>query len=710
MHLRGVRVVQRVHFWLMSIRDGFVVLLPLTFLRVLALLAKSFPLPGYQRLMVRIFGSTWQASLNHAMAAFLGIFGVALAAMVAVQLAERLPSSHRGGHPPPLMIAVSAIVNFVLVSAVLTQGAVNFGFGSMLMGIIIGLASAELLRRAAHWPGLNFIRLPYDTEAPLYNALRLSPAMISVGLMMFGAAHLFALLPSLPAHPLAPLAVWAQARGIGVWILSIAAALINQIFWFIGIHGGLAMDAYASPDLFGPVGAPYGDALAWRPMFDGFILLGGSGATLGLLIAIAIAARDSAQRQIAKLALIPSLFNINDILLYGLPLVLNPTFLLPFIGVPVLLTLLVVGAAQAGVVHMQGTTFAWTTPALLSGWMLTGSWRGVALQLVEVGIATACYLPFVRRAEFLNQQRRSQIFDTATRAILRSGIPAQATSALHDQVRLIARGLLDDLRVALAHDALWLAYQPKHDREGRPVGAEALLRWTHPRYGPVSPSVAVRLAEEGNDMARLGAWILDRSCAAKARWNAAGYRKLTMAVNVSPIQLTDPSLVQHIERCLRKYGLSPDELELEITETVALPDDPVVEQVLNELERTGVRLAIDDFGMGSSSLLYLRRFNVHAIKIDGSLTRDLLNNPTNADIIRTIVTLGRARDVEIIAEFVETIEQRRALEAMGCDIFQGYFHSPPIDELRCIEYFASCTDVQLSGERDWTLPESISVS
>ncbi len=687
---RGTDLVRRVHVWLVSIRDGFIALLPLTFLRVLAVLAESFPLPAYQHLMARVFGGGWQSSLDQAIVAFMGIYGVGLAAMVAVQLSERLPpSAHGHGREPPLMIAVSAIVNFVLVSAVVDRGTVNFGFGSMLMGIVVGLASAELLRRVAHWRMLGFVRLPYDTEATLYHALRLSPAMILVGLSMFAAAHLWTLLPAFPLHLLAPLVVWAQAHGIGVWVLSVVAALFNQVAWFIGIHGGLAMDAYASVDLFGRVGAPYASTLAWRPMFDGFILLGGSGATLGLLVAIAIATRDGAQREIARLALIPSLFNINDILLYGLPLVLNPVYLLPFVGVPVLLTLLVVGAAQLGVIHMQGTTFAWTTPALLSGWMLTGSWRGVALQLVEVGIGTLCYLPFVRRAELEVRDGRSRLFDSATRTILKNGIPARSASLWQDQVRLIARGLLDDLRFALAQGGLSLAYQPQHDRHGRAVGAEALLRWNHPRYGAVSPAVAVKLAEEGQDMTRLGAWVLETACAAKARWNAAGLRGLTMAVNVSPVQLTDPVLVRHVDHCLRKYGLSPEEVELEITESVALPDGQVVDQVLGELERTGVRLAIDDFGMGASSLLYLKRFNVHAIKIDGSLTRDLLDNATNADIIRTIVTLGQARHVHVVAEFVETAEQCRALAAMGCDTFQGYLYSPPIDEAACIAYLAS---------------------
>ncbi|MBU6440128.1 MAG: PTS sugar transporter subunit IIC/EAL domain-containing protein [Betaproteobacteria bacterium] len=683
-------VLQRAHAWLMAARDGFVALLPLTFLRVLAVLASSFPLAAYQQAMSRAFGAGWHQHLDHANLAFLGIFGIALCAVTAVQLAYRLPvPAGLGGRQPPLMVAVCAVVNFVVVSAVVNDGAVNFGFGSMLMGLAVGVATAELLHLAERWRLMDLVRLPYDTDASLYHALRLGPPMVLIGLLMFAAAQAWMHLPGLGAHPLGPLAAWAQAREAGVWVLSVAAALINQLLWFVGLHGSMAMDAYASRDLFAPDGAAYAAAMAWRPMFNGFVMLGGSGATLGLLLAIAIGSRDRAQRGIAKLALLPSLFNINDILLYGLPLVLNPVYLLPFLGVPVLLSLLAVGAVQGGWVHMQDPGFVWTTPALLSGWLLTGSWRGVALQVLEIALGTACYLPFVRRADARLRQARARAFESAKREILGGELPA---SAWHGQSRMIARGLLDDLRAALAGDQLWLAFQPMHDRAGWAIGAEALLRWDHPRHGSVPPALIVRLAEQSGDMLRLGRWVLERACAAKARWNEAGHRGLSMAVNLSPLQLTDPLLARHLQRCLDRYGLDPAEIELEITETLALPDGQAVDGVLGELEATGVRLAIDDFGMGSSSLLYLRRFEVHAIKIDGSLTRDLLDNPTNADIIRTIVMLGRARDVQVVAEFVETVQQRRALEAMGCDVFQGWYHSAPLDEARCIDYFSASAE------------------
>ena len=137
------------------------------------------------------------------------------------------------------------------------------------------------------------------------------------------------------------------------------------------------------------------------------------------------------------------------------------------------------------------------------------------------------------------------------------------------------------------------------------------------------------------------------------------------------------------------HGLNPDEIELEITESLHIPDTFVVDAALRDLSELGIRLAMDDFGVGYSSLLHLRRFRVHAIKIDGSLTRDVLSNTASADIIRTIAELGRAQDIDVIAEYVETQAQRDLLGEFGCDCFQGDFHSPALDEAECPDYFRS---------------------
>jgi EAL domain-containing protein (putative c-di-GMP-specific phosphodiesterase class I) len=218
------------------------------------------------------------------------------------------------------------------------------------------------------------------------------------------------------------------------------------------------------------------------------------------------------------------------------------------------------------------------------------------------------------------------------------------------------------------------------------VGVEALLRWTHPAHGLVRTDVVIALAEQGGLIARLGEWVLDEAGARKAEWNTRGLLPLTMSVNVSPLQLGEPGLAPAVAGVLQRHSLGPAELELEITESCAIPVGEVADANLAGLDALGVRLAMDDFGMGHASLLHLKRFRVAAIKVDGSLSRDVLAHPVSADIIRAIATLGHTGGARVIAEFVETREQRDRLATLGCDVFQGYLYSRALPAGECLAY------------------------
>ena len=677
----------RMQLWLLAIRDGFITLLPLTFFGVAAVLAKHLPLPAYQSTMVSLFGDDWFFYLDNIISATHGVFGVALAVVVSSKLAYRLNLlSDNGARLPLVMVSVSTLINFMLCMVdVRSPSMANWGLTSIFPSIAIGIASAEILRVLANIRLLNVLRMPYQTDPTVFISIRISIPMIVTGLIFLVLARLRTEFPPLTAEVFDPLIDWAQASGEGAWWLNTLATFINQTLWYLGIHGGNMLDAYAK-GFFPASGMPYSSDLGWRPLIDSFVFLGGSGATLSLLLAIGFVVKEGSQRRIAQLSAPMAIFNINESVLYGLPVVLNPLYLLPFIGVPIVLILLSVGAVEFGFFQLQAVAIPWTTPVFVSGWLLTGSWQGALFQLVELIIGTALYLPFVKRAEKQRLQQQTDALKQAANVILNNSRQSPVLSR-QDQVGIIGRGLLDDLRRDLRKDALALAYQPKHDRGGKIIGVEALMRWSNPHQGTITPAVGVTLAEESGDIHHLGMWVLDQACACKARWNAMGYTDLTVAVNVSPLQLTNAHLPKRLEENLQRYHLRPEEIELEITESQMIQDIPSVNKTLQLLCDMGVHLAMDDFGMGYSSLLHLRRFQVKAIKIDGSLTRDVLTSTANADIIRSIVALGQARNVDIVAEYVETLDQREALMEMGCNIFQGYYHSKPLYEDKCPEYF-----------------------
>lgn len=236
------------------------------------------------------------------------------------------------------------------------------------------------------------------------------------------------------------------------------------------------------------------------------------------------------------------------------------------------------------------------------------------------------------------------------------------------------------LRHALERDELTLHYQPQLDIEtGRIVGVEALIRWRHPDRGLVSPAEFIPLAEESGLIVSIGAWVLRTACIQARAWqDRVGLRALTVAVNISARQFRDPDLPRTIETILGETGLEPRDLELEITESVAMQDVELTITTLNELKQIGVKLSIDDFGTGYSSLSYLKRFPIDRLKVDQSFVRNLTTGANDAAIAAAVITLGRSLNLKVIAEGVETEGQLEVLRRYGCHEMQGYLFSRPV--------------------------------
>lgn len=232
-----------------------------------------------------------------------------------------------------------------------------------------------------------------------------------------------------------------------------------------------------------------------------------------------------------------------------------------------------------------------------------------------------------------------------------------------------------DLRHALAAGELEVFYQPTIDLEsGEISGLEALLRWNHPRRGLIMPGEFISVAEETGVIAEIGEWVLNTACAAATGWPAA----VRIAVNLSPVQFRDGRLIDVVKDALAKSGLPAQRLELEITETVILQENQVNRATLQELRALGAGIALDDFGIGYSSLSYLRAFPFSKIKIDQSFVMDLSDKSDNVAIIRAINDLGRSLGVPTIAEGVETRAQLRLVREAGCKEAQGYLFSRPV--------------------------------
>jgi EAL domain-containing protein (putative c-di-GMP-specific phosphodiesterase class I) len=248
------------------------------------------------------------------------------------------------------------------------------------------------------------------------------------------------------------------------------------------------------------------------------------------------------------------------------------------------------------------------------------------------------------------------------------------------QADVTARAVLEaDLRQGLKDNQFVLFYQPQRDEARGLIGAEALVRWQHPRRGMVSPGDFIALAEETGLILPLGQWVLEAACAQLAAWALQPETaSLTIAVNVSVRQFRHADFVDQVLAVLAGSGASPHKLKLELTESLQVDNVEATIAKMSALKAHGVSFSLDDFGTGYSSLSYLKRLPLDQLKIDQSFVKDVLTDPNDAVIVRTIIALGQSLGLAVIAEGVETDAQREFLAASGCHFYQGYLFSQPL--------------------------------
>lgn len=262
--------------------------------------------------------------------------------------------------------------------------------------------------------------------------------------------------------------------------------------------------------------------------------------------------------------------------------------------------------------------------------------------------------------------------------------PSMNVSA-HQQLEL-----LSDLRRAIDRKELVLHYQPKFaGPDCSLVGLEALVRWCHPEHGLLQPSEFIPVAERSGLILALGDWVLNEACRQTREWKNDGYQVPSVAINLSPLQFSSAALIDTVRMALESNNLGPGLLTLEITETTAMRDADATLRVLDELTAMGVQIAIDDFGTGYSSLLYLKRLPATELKIDRAFITDLESSSEDAAIVASIVALGRALNLRVVAEGVETQGQREHLKQLGCDVYQGYLLSRPLEPNQLTHLFAN---------------------
>ena len=703
---------------LMAIRRGLLFCMPLMLLGSFSIMLLNLPLTTYHTLVFDLAGEKWFVFWRAISNGTLGVLSMLLVMSTSYFLAENHRLS-RDGMVHPAMIGVVSFACLMVITQPIMTGAgpaiplLWAGSSGLFIAMLTALLATEIQMRLVSVKAIN-IRLFSDEPDPVISqALSfMLPATLTL-LLFAGGKLVFNMLGIQELHVYAYRLfenLFADHRN--TFGTAVLFNVLVHFFWFFGIHGDNMM-APVEKALYTPAaqanvaafasGAPVTEIFT-KPFFDSFVLIGGSGATLCLILAVFIGSKRGNILRMARLSSLPGLFNINEIVLFGLPIVLNPIYLVPFMLTPLVMMTSAYLAISSGLVPPTITQIHWTTPPFLSGYLATGSWKGIALQGFNLFIGVVVYLPFVMLAERQKSRDITHAFRDLSKEVEQAeATPSKQLLVRQDSVGNLSRVLAHDLREAIPRGEMYLEYQPQVDQRGRVVGVEALLRWPHKAYGRIPPPVIIAVAEEIGMIHVIGDWIFRTACRQLATWKKTGMRGIRMGINMSAVQLHKPNLVAMVVKVLKEYNLSPDEIEIEITESVALNVDARTLETLRALHDHGLRIAIDDFGMGHSSLLYIKHFPVDTIKIDQSLSRDVIKDRNCQEIISTIMNLCSSLSMEAIVEYVETNDQREKLSELGCRQYQGYLYSTALPAAEAAVYIRK-RNRPSDDEQEWGEP------
>ena len=670
----------------LALRRGLSLMVPWLVAGSLCLFVLNLPIPAYQNWMISLFGEGWKSFLLHAYNGTFSVLAIGMVFSISYCLAEVYAKNNRFYS---IISSLTALGSYFASLVFETDSLPTQFLGALGMpGAIFIAVSSTLLLNALY--KIRFLRLKVYSdvvdEAVAQAMAMLLPALIT--LFVFAILHKLLQLwdGGNLQEALANLlrSLW-PTDSVPNLFSAVFFVFLGHLFWFFGLHGlnlleGVATTVFEPNLAVNQAAVAAGQAppeVLTKVFFDAFVFLGGAGATLSLIIAIFWAGRRNHARKLAGASILPGLINVNEIMLFGLPVAFNIYMFIPFLLTPVALTLTSYAAMVLGLVPLTVDSMDWTTPIFLSGYMATRSVAGALLQLVNLALGVLIYRPFVKLYETASIGQGKKTMRMLVDEVLSRASHQKYLLDRRDSLGNLARSLAMDLEDDYKTAGFYMEYQPQFNEEACMVSMEALLRWKHPVYDNIPPPVPVALAHEADVEGRLAKWVFDEVCAQILTWQAKGYPLVPVSLNMSPRQIT-PGLLDYMRQALQKVTIPHGLLVMEFTEDMAFGISEATRWLLAEFRSLGIGLAMDDFGMGHSSLLILKEFDVDVIKLDGTLVRDLLTNAVCREIIASVVQLCQNLNVKVVAEYVETEAQRDALLTIGCHIFQGYLFSPSL--------------------------------
>ena len=672
-----------------SVRDGLVNIIPVLIVGAFALIFNYFPVKGYQTFITTFAGGFLSQLFKMVNDATFGTLSVYMT--ISISRSYMVIKSDREISTFGAMTA--SLISFFILAGAYTEG---FGLGnmgpkSMFLALITGLGAT-----AAYYALCRFLRgkqrTLFSTGANrVFNRMlsTMFPVIIvvcAVAIINMAVIRIFDVesFRALLIH----FSTWLFSFGKVGFLKGFFFVLLSSLLWMCGIHGSDVledvMSKYFTPGITENMAAVAAGeeptVILTKQFFDCFVLMGGCGTTICLFIALVIFSRNRARRGLAYTAAFPLIFNINELLVFGIPIVFNPIMLIPFLSVPLLCYTTSYIALSTGIVPLITSEVEWTTPIILGGYSATGSMAGALLQIFNVVLGVLIYMPFVRLLDKRAQAEAERNFSAFLNSF-RENEAAFTSERLADmpgEKGEFAKGLSADILHSIKSGDFALAYQPQYGYDGQCVGVEALLRLSHPVHGMIYPPLVIKLAEDGGFLFSLEAAVLRRVLADREKVLARFGENVKLSINVTGKSVVTEKFLSLLEQINDADPFAGKNICIEVTEQTALTLDDHTRGAFGKIRDMGVIIAIDDFLMGQTSLNYLKENMFDIIKLDGSLVRGLSTNANCREIIQSIISLSGALNLTVIAEFVETEWDKETLHELGCDCYQGYLYSPAV--------------------------------
>lgn len=589
-----------------------------------------------------------------------------------------------------LLGVLMAITGFILLNGGLEQALRHGSLGvkGMFTAIVTAYLASELYGLFQHLfrkKGGN----RYGDDLDFQEIVHSLPAILcTIGILGLFNQLIVLLTPADSFNELFVLGVNQLAGSMGRSLGSgICFVLISSVLWFFGIHGSDVLEPMTQR-LFQPAIEGNSAAVASggqateilsKTFFDVFVLMGGCGCLIGLFFCILIFGRNKDTRSLTKLSTPMVFCNINEIMIFGIPVIMNPIFLIPFLLAPLVCLLDSWAAMSLGIVPIPVREVEWITPVLISGYMATDSLAGTLLQLVNIGISILIYCPFLKMYEAWQHHHLQDQLRQVTehmKKLEHAGHPLELTRQ-RDDIGTISRQIAQELNRSLRDGRIRIFYQPQYNAEDECMGAEALLRFGTEKYGDIYPPLVLQLAREMDYLWDLEKYILSYVVKDAENVQKAVGHKVKVSINVTPETMQTEEFMDYMELINIWWNRELVDICIEVTEQSYIDIDDM-DEVLSQLHELGYMLAIDDFSMGSTSIKYLKKNYFDIIKLDGNLVKNIFGPGNEREILNSITALAKSLGVQVIAEYTENRQVQKALEEMGCSFYQGYFYSPAV--------------------------------